>query len=741
MLLALLTWLQDPNAVGKPAPAPVPSTTAQMPPAQTPSAQSPSETPAEEFLRIGRELYSNENPFVGTGPQRKLEAALAAPDLAPEKRAELLIKLGKEHLKGTDVPLAIATMESAAPLFEEGANPALARMLHESLGLAYLRLAEQENCIRRHNTDCCLFPLEGGALHQERAPAEHAREHYLALLDLTPDDRAAQWLLNLTAMALGEYPESVPERWRLPEKSFESELPAGLEFPRFPDIAPKVGVDVLNMAGGVAVEDYDGDGWLDILTSTCDPLGPLLFLKNGGDGSFVDRSKAAHVDEQLGGLNLISGDPDNDGDWDALVLRGAWLLDYGRIRKSLLRNDAGVFTDVTRAAGLAEPAYPTQTAAFGDFDADGVLDLYVGNESRIEVEQASNYPSQLFRGRGGLVFEDATARAGVANDRYAKGIAAGDYDNDGDLDLFVSNIGLNRLYRNKGDGTFRDVAAKAGVAGTPERHFGCWFWDPDNDGWLDLWVAGYDASLADLTEASFGRPDQALRPLVLRNRRDGSFADVAAEVGLARPLRPMGSNFGDLDNDGWLDIYLGTGEPSLQALMPNVLLWNREGKRFLDVTRAAGMGHLQKGHGVAFADFDRDGDQDVFHQLGGFFLVDRFHSALFENPGFGRHWLMLDLEGTRTNRAAIGARVRLVLDTPAGPREIHRAAGSVSSFGGSPSRLQIGLGDATRIARLEIRWPRTAELQVFTDLPMDAALRVREGETELERLAYTAVRF
>jgi tetratricopeptide (TPR) repeat protein len=709
----------------------------QAAPASPPPEVSAPETPAEEFRRIGEDLYSNENPFIGAGPARKLEKELEAPDLEDVKRVDLLIQLGKEYLKGTDVERAIATMESAVELAGGREAPELRLRMHRQLGLAYLRLAEQANCVRRHNPECCIFPLKGGAIHQERAPAEKAREHYLAVLELEPGDLEALWLLNITAMALGEYPEKVPERWRLPEKAFAAQAP----FPRFPDIAPKLGIDILNMAGGVAVEDYDGDGWFDILTSTCDPLGPLTFFRNNGDGSFTDRSKEAKVDEQLGGLNLISGDYDNDGDWDALVMRGAWLLDYGRIRKSLLRNDGAVFTDVTRAAGLAEPAFPSQAGLFADFDNDGWLDYYVAHESRAEFEKAIQYPSQLYRSRGDGTFENVTQRAGVSNDRYGKGVVAGDYDNDGDVDLYVSNIGSNRLYRNKGDGTFRDVGAKAGVTGKPERHFACWFFDFDNDGWLDLWDNGFAAKLGDLANQALGQPDAAVRPMLLHNLRNGTFEDLAESAGVAHAYLPMGCNFGDLDNDGWLDVYLGTGEPSLQVLMPNVLLWNQKGQRFLDVTSAAGMGHLQKGHGVAFADFDHDGDQDIFHQLGGFYLIDRFHSALFENPGFGNHWLSLELVGTRTNRAAIGARVKLVLETPAGPRELHRAAGAVSSFGGSPHVQEIGLGDATRIVRLEIRWPRTPETQVFESVPMDADVRVREGSPELERLERASVRF
>ena len=703
---------------------------------------SAAESVREEFLRIGRELYANDNPIIGAGPRRKLEEALARPDLTTERRVEILLLLSQEELKFGEIEKAVATIERAWRE-AQGVLPAegLVR-LRRFLGLTYMRQAEQENCVARHNAECCIFPLAGGALHQERRPAEKAREQYLAILEALPEEREARWLLGVAAMALGEFPQGVSERWRLPAQAFESQR----EFPRFPDIAGKLGLDTFALAGGAAVEDFDGDGWLDVLYSTCDPLGPLSYHRNAGDGTFQERTQAAKLDEQLGGLNLVAGDPDNDGDMDVVVLRGAWLFDWGRIRKSFLRNDGGVFTDVTRAAGLAEPASPTQTGVFGDFDGDGWLDLYVGHESRAEFAKAVQYPSVLYRNKGDGLFTDGTAAAGVSNDRYAKAVAAGDKDNDGDLDLFVSNIGFNRLYENKGDGTFRDVAVQAGVTGKDlgrdkaERHFASWFFDYDDDGWLDLWNAGFDTSLADLAKEALGEQDEGVRPRLFRNRRDGTFEDRAAALGLDRPFLPMGSNFGDLDNDGWLDMYLGTGEPALQVLMPNVMLWSERGQRFLDVTTATGTGHLQKGHGVAFADLDHDGDQDLVHQLGGFYPVDKYHSAVFENPGFGNHWLALELVGTKTNRMAVGARVELVLATPAGERRLHRAAGAVSSFGGSPHRLEIGLGDATKIERLEIRWPRTKETQVLTDVPLDAFVRVTEGGG-LERLERKSVRF
>jgi hypothetical protein len=707
-----------------------------------PFQTSTGETPRDEFLRIGRELYANENPLIGAGPRRKLEEALARPDVPADRRVEMKLLLSQEQLKFGEIAPAVATIEEAWRE-AQGVLPLEGLLrLRRFLGLTYMRQAEQENCVERHNAECCIFPLAGGALHQERKPAEKAREQYLAILEAQPGDREAQWLLNVAAMALGEFPEGVPERWRFGAQAFASQR----EFPRFPDVAAKLGLDTFALAGGVTVEDFDGDGWLDVLYSTCDPLGPLSYHRNAGDGTFQERTKEAKLDDQLGGLNLVAGDHDNDGDMDVVVLRGAWLFDWGRIRKSLLRNDGGIFTDVTRAAGMAEPVAPTQAGVFGDFDGDGWLDFYAGHESRAEFAKAVHYPSVLHRNKGDGTFVDGTVAAGVTNDRYAKAVAAGDKDNDGDLDLFVSNIGFNRLYENKGDGTFRDVATEAGVTGKnlgrdkAERHFASWFWDYDNDGWLDLWNAGYDTSLADLAKEALGEKDDGVRPRFFHNRRDGTFEDRAAALGLDRPFLPMGSNFGDLDNDGWLDLYLGTGEPALQVLMPNVMLWSDRGQRFLDVTSASGTGHLQKGHGVAFADLDHDGDQDLVHQLGGFYPVDRYHSTLFENPGFGNRWLALELVGTKTNRMAVGARVELVLATPAGERRIHRAAGAVSSFGGSPHRLEIGLGDATKIERLEIRWPRTAETQVVTDVPLDAFVRVTEG-AGLERLERQSVRF
>ncbi len=695
----------------------------------------------EEFLEIARRLRESRNPYFGRTQVRDLQAQLSAGAGNPAERVRGTMLLSMELLRIGEVDAACAQIEEATRLVQSSAAlEPLMQGLQRIRGIVYLRKAEVENCIRRHSAECCIFPLRGGGVHELKTPAQLALQSYQSFLERDPGDLKIRWLLNVAHMAYGDYPDGVPEPYLIPPATFESDY----AIPRYPDVGPSLGVDTFNLAGGCVADDFDGDGFLDIVTSTCDPEGPLTYYRNSGTGTFEDRSAASRLDDQLGGLNMIGGDYDNDGDVDLLVLRGGWLFDDGQIRKSLLRNNGdGTWSDVTRAAGMADPPRPTQTATWGDFDNDGDLDLFVGNESRLETgPPVGDYPCQLYDNNGDGTFTEVARAAGVRNDRFCKGVTAGDYDNDGDLDLYLSNNGPNRLYRNNADGTFTDVAPQAGVTEPSGRSFATWFFDYDNDGWLDLWVGAFDATVDDVAADSLGLPRKGSDPRLYRNNRDGSFANVTAEMGLAHAWLPMGANFGDLDNDGFLDFYLGTGDPDFQTLMPNVMLRNDGGRRFQDVTTAGGFGHLQKGHGVAFADLDNDGDQDIYHQLGGFYPGDTFANALFLNPGPSNHFLYVKLVGTRSNRSGAGARIKVEVETESGGRrEIHRAAGSVSSFGGSPLRQEIGLGDARRIASLEIFWPASGTRQVISDVPLDALITVTEGAPAFETGRLKSVRF
>ncbi len=650
-------------------------------------------------------------------------------------RLELLPRLAVELIRAARYEEALVRLDEIERLLKgRGAlGPEHEDALESYRALAYLRLGEQENCIRNRTIESCLVPIRGGGIHRIPRGSRGAIERYGRLLERHPRDLRYRWLLNLAHMTLGEYPDQVPPRWRIPPEVFESDE----AFPRFRDAAMRAGVAAIGLAGGAAMEDFDGDGLLDLMASSWGPADQLRFFVNNGDGTFSERTREAWLEGQLGGLNMVHADYDNDGDADVLVLRGAWLGLEGKQPNSLLRNTGGGrFEDVTEAAGLLS-LHPTQTAAWADFDGDGWLDLFIGNES---VPDAP-HPCELYRNNGDGTFTDVAPDAGLDVIGFVKAAVWGDYDNDGDPDLFLSQYhGPNRLFRNDGPQVprpgasfgwvFRDVTEEAGVA-EPQRSFPAWFFDYDNDGWLDLFVGSfanfYGEALDTVVADILGLPVLASRSKLYRNRGDGRFEDTSERVGVSRVWLVMGSNFGDLDNDGWLDIYLGTGEPSMDTLVPNVALRNDRGERFLDVTTAGGLGHVQKGHGVAFGDVDQDGDEDLYVVLGGAYSGDFYPNALFENPAQGARWITLRLVGHRANRPAIGARVRVVVERADGSlREIHRVVGTGGSFGSSSLQLEIGLGEARRIREIEILWPGSLARTRLEDVPLERVLRVEE---------------
>ncbi len=719
----------------------------------------------DEFMAISERIKYSDNKYLGQNQITQLQRALSrrssprsGQDI--ETTVNLWLQLCFHQLRLGQIEEAKHSIDEAFQIVEHsGRRPAVS--MHKLRALVYLREAEYRNCVQRHNCECCVFPLAGGGIHSVKEPMVEVRKSLLELLSQSPTNLEAGWLLNISGMALGGYPDSIPASYRLPQTIFDRRSAV----PRFVDVAPGLGVDRFDLCGGAIVEDIDGDHLLDIVTSTYDLSEPMTYFRNVGDGTFDDLSVSSQLSSQLSGLNCISADYDNDGDPDILLLRGAWLYDDGQLRNSLLRNlGDGTFSDVTQPAGLAEPARPTQAAVWGDFDNDGWLDLYIGNESRVEMNDAGptgidggaglsggNYPSQLFRNNGDGTFTDVASAAGVTNDRYCKGVAAGDYDNDGDLDIYVSNSNTNRLYRNNGDWTFTDVALDLGVGDPHQWSFACWFFDYNNDGWLDLFVAAYQSTVADVAADFIGIPHQGIAPCLYRNRGDGTFENVASETGLNHAYMPMGANFGDFDNDGWLDIYLTTGSPDFASLTPNVLLQNDQGDHFQDVTFSAGVGHLQKGHGIAFADIDNDGDQDIYHQLGGFFPGDKFHNSLFLNSCVGcdlpcgnNRFVAIKLIGDDCNRQAVGARLRVVTDSPSGQVTRHRAIGMVSSFGGSPSRQEIGLGDAESIVRIEIDWPRPhgeRRTQTVHGVSLDSFVEITQGDSTPRVLALPRLSF
>jgi tetratricopeptide (TPR) repeat protein len=592
--------------------------------------------------------------------------------------------------------------------------------LEEVLGTAYLHKSEMDNDVYRKPGDRCIFPPRAGMHYDKTESSEKAIEYLTKYLQQRPDRLDAKWVLNIAYMTLGKYPDGVPKEYLVPPSYFESAEDVG----RFVDVAPQAGLNMYDMSGGLIVDDFDNDGLLDIVTSDFGQCAPMHFFHNNGDGTFSDRTAKAGLSDQLGGLNLIQTDYNNDGCLDILVLRGAWEFPQ---RKSLLRNNCdGTFTDVTAASGLAEPATDTQTAVWADIDNDGYLDLFVGNE---------NAPSQLFHNNGNGTFTDIAHAAGVDRVGYSKAVVAADYDNDGYVDFYVANLdGDHFLYHNNHNSTFSEVALQAGVE-KPRQTFPAWFFDYDNDGWPDLFVSSYYVSVDETLRSYLGLPSNAETLKVYKNLGNGTFRDVTSDLGLDRVFMPMGSNFGDIDNDGYLDFYLGTGNPAYSSLLPNVLFHNKDGKYFVDVTASSGTGELHKGHGVAFADIGNRGQEDLLEEVGGAVPGDSHAFRLFENPGNGNDWITLHLVGMKTNRAAIGARIKVTAqDAGQPPRSIYRTVGSGGSFGASPLQQHIGLGKSAKIQDIEIWWPASNTRQHFASVATNQFLEIKEFDKDYKKL-------
>ncbi|MGQ0720926.1 MAG: FG-GAP-like repeat-containing protein [Candidatus Eiseniibacteriota bacterium] len=689
--------------------------------------------PKERALaEIAMKAPASRHAYLGTGRLQELRASVADAEAAGDATALLGARwaLGEFLLQAGEIDEAIALLENAEALLgAAGAPPRLRADVLLGLAMAHFRMAERRNCITHHNAESCIFPLAGGAVHVDPAGARKAQQILEKLLE-TPDDprsEEARWLLNLSHMALGNWPAGVPAAHVIAPERFASARPMA----KLVDVAAPLGLDRYARAGGVVLDDLTGDGLLAVLTSTFDPAKALRLYRAEASGAFTNVTDAAGLSGQLGGLRLVHGDLDDDGLLDVVVLRGGGLGREGEMPNSLLRQvEPGVFRDVTKQAGI-EIFAPARAACFADIDRDGDLDLFVGYESEVDAASGKvKYPSKLWRNDGKAKFTDVTEAAGIVSSGACAGAAFGDTDRDGYPELFVSMAdAANAFYRNDGDGTFTEMGEALGVT-SPRNGRATWFFDWDNDWDLDLFVGRYDPYMtAGVEVAAYYRSGNvpAETSKLYRNDRDAGFTDVTAAVGLNRPASVMSGSSGDLDGDGWLDIYLGTGNEELSALWPNVAWRNDKGLRFEDVTETTGLGHLQKGADVAFADLDDDGDEDILVNTGGFHLDDAFADALFENSFPRKTWTRVVLEGVESNRFGVGATLRIRIQEREKMRYVIRDVGLGSSAGAGSLRQEISLGTAHRIVLLEVHWP-SGKYQEFFQPPLNCALFIREGE-------------
>jgi len=499
---------------------------------------------------------------------------------------------------------------------------------------------------------------------------------------------------------------------------------------------------------GAAFFDFDNDGWPDIFLANGSrlegfPKGqePTSHLyRNNHDGTFTDVTRKAGVGLVGWGQGVCAGDYDNDGFVDLFVT--FWGHDV------LLHNNGdGTFTDVTRKAGLWHDDIRWSTGcAFVDYDRDGHLDLFIAHYVDLDLPHTpepgsaatctwkgmpvmcgprglKGTHSELYHNNGDGTFTDVSQASGVAKTDayYCFTALTGDFDNDGWPDIFVScDSTPNLLFHNNHNGTFTETAEEAGVAfndgGREQAGMGADAVDYDGDGWLDIIKTNFSDDTATL----------------YHNNRDGTFTDVTSAAGLAKNSQFLGwgTLFVDIDNDGWPDIFMANGHvyPELDGKglgfnstfrEPKLLYWNEHNGRFRDISLDAGAGITTpfNSHGVAAADFDNDGAVEI--------LVNNSHDrpSLLKNLGDHGNWILLKLEGTKSNRDAIGARVTLRVGDHQQTQEVRSGGGYISQ---SDFRLHFGLGKATQADAIEIRWP-SGLVQRFESVAGNRVVKIREN--------------
>lgn len=611
------------------------------------------------------------------------------------------------------------------------------------LAVAYLRQGENDNCVANHNNYSCIVPLQKEAFHKATEGSTQAIKIYQEILKQYPTDYQSKWLLNIAYMTLGQYPNEVPKEYLIDFDKLDEKV---ANFSPFRNVATDLSVDIDGLSGGAIIEDFNNDGLQDIFCSSYGLYDQMHLFLADGNGGYVDKTNASMLKGLKGGLNAKQADFNNDGNMDILVLRGAWLDKGGEWPNSLLKNNGdGTFSDITIAAGMMN-FRPTETATWGDVNNDGYLDVFIANENNT----TNQYPCELYVNNGNEKFVDVAKDWGVdGNFGYAKAAIFADMNNDGLQDLFVSSIrGKNHLFMNRGISkdaqgndkvSFEDIASKVGIE-MPFMSFPAAIFDFNHDGFQDILVTSFPldhlsqvAGLACMENLGEKLPVETTK--LYLNLGDEKFKDISKQANINKMIFAMGLNYGDFNNDGYIDFYAGTGAFEFSSLVPNRAFINMNGTRFAEVTHTSGLGHLQKGHGIAFGDLDNDGDQDIYTTLGGAVEGDNAHNALFVNPNAGNNWLTLKLFGKSVAKDAQGTRVMVKTNGPDGAKVFYHTVSSGASFGANSLQLEMGIGKANVITEVEIWWGGLPKKkQIYQSLAINQHYKLVEGNVIAEKL-------
>ncbi len=619
--------------------------------------------------------------------------------------------------------------------------PDTRKYVYSNFAIAFMRHGEIQNCVENHNHESCIIPIAGDGIHQATMGSENAVKQYEAIQAAFPDDLESKYLMNLAYMTLGKFPREVPKKYLVNPGWFANSY----KITHFDDIAPKLGLNRRGHAGGSVIDDFNNDGWLDIVITSWGPTDPLLLYINNGNGTFSDQTQAYGLAGQVASLHLNKADYNNDGYVDLFIMRGAWYQKNGDVQSTLMMNTGkGHFEDVTMQSGLHHMA-ASQAAAWSDYNLDGWVDLVIANESQSGYDRGF----ELYINQQDGTFRQEAQKWGLTKNSFYKGCTATYANDDKYPDVYFSSLMEgNFLYINTDDGQGgrKFVPAQTSTSlNAPLRSFPCWTFDVNNDGNEDLFVSSYDNWITPVNywmQSKMNQVDPGILPKLYLNKGNMQYEEVGRKMGLHEVAFTMGCNYGDINTDGYPDFYLATGNPAYQSLVPNKMYLNIDGQRFEDVSYIGGFANIQKGHGVSFGDLDHDGDEDIYVVMGGAFDGDFFFNMLFENPNEkNNHWVVLSLEGTEANRSAIGARVMVSVQENGKERKIYNTVSNGASFGGNSFALEVGLRQATSINRIHVQWPcKDCPDQEFTGLQINKAYKLIQGNPTPQVLPYTAVK-